>query len=309
MAARERVVYLNGRIIPESQASISIRDRGFLAGDAVFDTERTFNGQVFKLREHIGRLFRSLKYVQIDPGLTPEQFEEMTLEVARQNAPLLGPHEDYWVSQRVTRGVDPAFAPQGPRPTVLIECRPLPLKERAVYYAQGAPVYTPTLRRTSPQSLSPNAKTHNYLNMVLGSLEVHTIDPLGWAILLDENGNLAEGSGSNIFVYREGVLLTPHARYVLPGITRQTVMELAQGLGIPTQEADLSLFETYTADEVFLTSTSLCVCPVTSVNQIPIRDGRVPGPVTERLLQAFSDLAGLDIRAQYLAHLEEENRA
>ena len=151
--------------------------------------------------------------------------------------------------------------------------------------------------------MSPRAKTHNYLNMVLGELEAQASDPESWAVLLDEYGNLSEGRGSNIFLVKDGVVSTPQAQFVLAGITRAVVLELAEGLGLPTQEKDLDLFDAYVADEAFLTSTSLCICPVSSINGAAVGGGRTPGPVTQRLISAFSDLVGMDYVAQYLHHL------
>jgi branched-chain amino acid aminotransferase len=151
--------------------------------------------------------------------------------------------------------------------------------------------------------MSPRAKTHNYLNLVLGDLEAHGTDPDSWAVLLDENGNLTEGKGSNIFLVKDGKVATPQSQFVLEGITRGITLDLSTGLGFTTEEKDLDLFDAYTADEAFLTSTSLCICPIFSVNGTTIGDGRVPGPVTERLTSAYSDLAGMDYVAQYLSHL------
>ena len=124
----------------------------------------------------------------------------------------------------------------------------------------------PSVRRTPPYALSPRTKTHNYLNMVMADLEVHAQDPEAWAVLLDENGNLCEGMGSNVFIVKDGRLLTPRERYVLAGVSRQTAMDLARNLGIPVEERDLDLYDAATADEMFLTSTSLCLCGVASVN-------------------------------------------
>ena len=304
MAQRERVVYLNGEMIPESSASIPIRDRGFIYGDAVFDVSRTFNGTPFRQREHIDRLYDSCKYLRLDPGMGPDRMLELTMEVVESNVPLLGPNEDYWVTQRVTRGVDPTLPEDRARPTVLIECRPLPLASRARYYKTGVPLVTPSVPRIPPQYMSPRAKTHNYLNLTLGDLEVQEKDPDGWALLLDDRGNLAEGKGSNVFIVKDGVVVTPREQLVLAGITRGTVLELAANLSIPAEERDIDLFDAYTADEAFLTSTSLCICPVSSINGTSLGDGGVPGPVTERLTGAFSDLVGMDYVAQYLAHLK-----
>ena len=303
MADRERVAYLNGRIVPESQASIPIRDRGFIYGDAVFDVSRTFNGRPFRQREHIDRLYASCRYLRLDPGIDPGRMMELTMDVVQQNVPLLGPNEDYWVAHRITRGVDPTYPGEEVGPTVLIDCRPLPLASRARYYRTGVPLVTPSVRRIPPEYISPRAKTHNYLNLILGDLEVHEKDPDGWALLLDQQGNLAESRGSNVFVVKDGVLATPKEQFVLAGITRQVVMELAANLNIPVEERDIDLYDAYIADEAFLTSTSLCICPVASINGADLGESEVPGPVTGRLMAAFSDLVGLDYVAQYLAHL------
>ena len=141
--------------------------------------------------------------------------------------------------------------------------------------------------------------------MVLGDLEAQGVEPGSWAVLLDENGNLTEGRGSNIFLVKDGQLSTPRGQFVLEGITRNTVLGLAAGLDIPTAEQDIDLFDAYTADEAFLTSTSLCICPVSSINGSQVADGQIPGPVTQRLMGAFSDIAGMDYVAQYLAHMPE----
>ena len=304
MAQPERVVYLNGEIIPESQASIPIRDKGFIYGDAVFDIARTFNGQVFRMKEHVDRLYASAKYLRLDPGMSQERMMELTQEVVDQNVPILGPNEDYWVTQRVTRGIEPAYPGEASSPTVLIECRPLPLALRAQLFRTGISVVTPSIPRVPPRFMSPRAKTHNYLNMILGDLEAQDNSPGSWGLLLDENGNLAEGRSSNVFIVKEAVLATPRGQFVLGGITRETVLELASNLRIPMEERDIDLYDAYMADEAFLTSTSLCLCPVSSINGSAVGDGKVPGPVTDRLMGAFSDLVGIDYVAQYLAHLE-----
>ncbi|MDP6121205.1 MAG: aminotransferase class IV, partial [Rhodospirillales bacterium] len=149
-------------------------------------------------------------------------------------------------------------------------------------------------------------KTHNYLNLIMADLEVHGRDPDAWAVLLDENGNLCEGMGSNIFVVKDGRLMTPLERYVLAGVSRQTVIGLARQLGFPVVERDIDPYDAYTADEVFVTSTSLCLCPVSSFNCAPIAGGQVPGPISKQLLDAYSDLVDCDIAGQYLRQLNEE---
>src|SRR5262245_14053530 len=306
MTAAQRVAYFNGRIVPELEVRLPFRDRGFKLGDAVFDTTRTFGHRVFKLREHVDRLYRSLRYVQIDPGLSPAELVAITEEVLARNLRVLEPDDDYWVTQRVSRGLDPgeqaAWGQAGP--TVIVESLPLPLRAPARLFRDGIKVVVPSVRRVPPECLSPRAKTHNYLNVTLGDLEAKAADPEAWAVLLDTRGNLAEGTGSNIFLVRGGTVYTPRGQFVLGGISRETVIDLARGAGIPLVETDLDLYDARTADEAFLTSTSLCICPVRSVNGAGIGDGRAPGPVTRRLTEAYCQLVDFDFVAQYLKRLE-----
>lgn len=304
-SARERVAYFNGKIVPESQALVSFRDRSFKYGDGVFDVARTFGGRIFKLKEHTERLYLSLKYVGIDPGLSPDEMMTITEEVTAKNLPLLGPDEDYWVAQRVSRGVDvPVGDTHESRPTVIVECAPLPLKARARYYRDGIDVVFPSVRRIPPDALSPNVKTHNYLNMIVADQEVRSHSPDSWAVLLDHRGFLSEGMGSNLFLVRNGMLHTPKSEYVLEGVSRQTVIDLAEQLGIGVIEDDLTVYDAYRADEAIVTSTSFCVCPVATFNRKKVRNESIPGPVTRQLMDAFSDLVDFDFVEQYLRHLK-----
>jgi branched-chain amino acid aminotransferase len=304
--ANERTVYLNGEFMPESQALIPYRDRGFYFGDGCFDITRSFNHRLFFLAEHVERLYRSLKYLRIDTGLSPEEMTGVTEEVFERNRHLLAPDQDYWVGQRISRGL---FRVEGDHwdrengATVVVECMPLPLKARAAQYRDGARVVTPSVRRTPPEVLSPRVKTLNYLNLIVADHEVHAQDPEAWAVLLDINGNLCEGLGSNIFVVRDGTLMTPSERYVLPGVSRQKAMDFAREQGIPVEEGDIDLYDAYNADEAFITSTSLCVCPVTEINGAKVGDGRPFGPVTRKITDAYAAHVGCDFVAQYLKHL------
>lgn len=303
--ASERIAYFNGRFVPEREVVVPFRDRGFKFGDAVFDTTRTFGHRVFKLGEHVERLYRSLRYLRIDPGLSPAEMVEITGEVVDRNLVRLEPDEDYWVTQRVSRGLDAAgrevWGQDGA--TVIVECVPLPLRERAPLFRDGIRVLTPSVRRAPHEALSPRVKTHNYLNLIAGDLEVKARDPEGWAILLDMHGNLAEGLGSNIFLVQGGTLLTPREQCVLAGISRETVIGLARQVGVPIVEKDLDLYDAYNADEAFLTSTSLCICPIGSVNGVRVGSGTVPGAITRQLSDAYCRLVDFDFVAQYLKRL------
>ena len=152
--------------------------------------------------------------------------------------------------------------------------------------------------------LSPRAKTHNYLNMIVAEKPVKALNPDAWAMLLDEHGNLAEGLGSNIFIVREGELFTPSERYVLPGVSRQMTIDMAKSLGIKCTAGDIDLFDAANAEEMFLTSTSLCILPVKSFNGGPVADGKTPGPITRKLIDAYSKDVGCDFVGQYLKFLQ-----
>jgi branched-chain amino acid aminotransferase len=302
----ERVAWFNGKVVRESEVLIPFRDQGFLRGDAVFDMTRSFNGKAFRLEEHIARLYRSLKYLDIDSGLSPVEMAAISENVLARNRHLLGPGEDYWLAQRISRGINRVQGDNWDHygPNVIVECVPLPLRERAKNFRDGIDIVTSSLRRTPPDSLSPRAKMHQYLNLVLADREVKAQNSSAWAVLLDVNGNLSEGQGSNIFLVRDGRLQTPRERYVLPGVSRQATIDLARQIDIPFEENDLDLYDAYTADECFLTSTSLCICGVRSLNGRTFAAGEVPGPVTRRLTDAYKELVGCDFVAQYLQQLE-----
>ncbi len=304
----ERIAYYNGLYVPESEVMIPFRDRGFVLGDAVFDTARTFGGKIFKLEEHIERLYRSLKAIDINPGIEPQKMQEISEEVVKRNLPMLNEGEDYWVFQRITRGQNVVGGEiwQSGGSTVIVECTPLPIKPRAKLFREGIDMHIPSIRRIPPECLSPSVKSHNYLNLVLADLEVRDKGPNAWAILLDTRGFLCEGIGSNLFLVRDGCLFTPRSQYVLAGVSRQTVIELAEKLNIQVIEDDLSPYDALNADEAFITSTSFCICPARSCNGKSIGKLQVPGPMTEKLQQAFVELVGYNFVDQYLSHLSEE---
>ena len=302
--ANERIVWMNGDFIPEREALVPYRERSFIFGDGAFDMTRTFRHRIFKLEEHVERLYRSLRSLRLDATMPREKMIEISREVVSRNLHLLGPDDDYWVGQRITRGVQKAEGDNWSHygPTVIVECTPLPLRHRAPLYRDGIQVVTPSVRRTPPEAQTPRAKSHNYLNLVIGDLEVRAQNPVAWAVLLDMNGNLCEGLGSNIFLVQNGELLTPREKFVLPGVSRATVIELAARLDISCREADLDLYDAYNADEAFITSTSLCICPVASVNGMAPAAG-IYGPVTQRLIDAYVDLVDCDFVKQYVDRL------
>jgi branched-chain amino acid aminotransferase len=224
--------------------------------------------------------------------------------VVERNLHLLGPEDDYWVGQRISRGVHRAAGDNWDHcgPNVIVECMPLPFAERAHHYRDGLQIVIPSVRRTPPECLTPRSKAHNYLNLIMGELEVKAQNAIGWAILLDMQGNLCEGLGSNIFLVQDGEILTPREQFVLAGISRQTVIELAEKLGFPCRQTDLDLYDAYNADEAFVTSTSFCICPVATINGVAPNQG-IYGPITQKLIDAYIELVDCDFVGQYRARL------
>jgi branched-chain amino acid aminotransferase len=301
---REPVVYINGDFVPASAAKISVFDRGFRLGDGVFDTTRTFRHRPYKLREHLERLKRSLHFIRLDLGMSFAELEQITLEVVEQNRPLWAENDDVWIHQVISRG---RLRSAGD-PTVVIMTEPLPFSSFARYYKIGVSLITPGIRHTPPQCVEPRVKTVSRLNLVLAELEAQQADPEAYALLLDLEGNITEYTSGNFFVVRQGCLITPFERTSLGGIARETVLEFAEELGIPTREADITPYDACNADEAFITSTSKCILPVGRLNGIRIGT-TVPGPVTTRLLETWSARIEVDIAAQALSHLDAAERA
>lgn len=299
----QRIAYFNGSYVPEVQVVLPFRDHAVRNGDSVYDTTRTFAGQPFKVSEHVERLYNSLAYTGIDPGMSQDELISITYEVVARNEHLRSRHGDWWVNQRFTRGLD-AVGDEGweqqTGATVIVDCLPLPLKQRVPAFRNGIDLQVSPVRRTPPWALSPNAKMGNKLNHIMADRAVTRGKPGVWSLMLDEHGNIAEGTSSNLFLVKKGKLLTPLERYVLPGISRRTVVELARELGIPFEEADITLFAASTADEIFMTGSSFCLCPVRTLNGQRIGEGALPGPITARVTKAYIDLVGLDFVAQIL---------
>ena len=292
------MAYFGGEWIPFSEVKIDPMDRGFLVGDVVFDVARTFNGKSFRMKEHVDRLYRSLKYVRIDPGLSPEEMLDISEEVVRRNEGHRPEAGDYTITQFVTRGVGRWSRDAGP-PAVCVKVGAIGFSRYARLYNEGAHAVIPRTRSYPVESLDPKVKHYSRMNFNLAELEVADVDPEAWPILTDVDGNLTEGTGYNFFMVTDGVLRTPGDRSILQGVSRGMVFDLARQLDIPLTEEDLQPYDLYTADECFFSGTSPCVLPVTRVDKREIGDGR-PGPITQQLLAAWSETVGLDIVDQAL---------
>ena len=304
----ERIVYLNGAFVPESQAKVSVLDSGFNAGDGVYDVTRTFRHKPFKLREHTERLFRSLYYTRIDCGMSLEEMEKTTLEVLERNKPLLGENEDCALWQVVSRGVRSSTGNRvSGRATVTVYSVIVNFPEFASFYVEGAPLVIPSTRRIPPQCLESKAKITNKMNHNMAAFEAKQVDPRAIPLMLDIDGNLSETSAHNFFLVSDGKLCTPTDRNVLGGITKAVIFGLAQQLGVEIVEGDYTPYDLYNAEEAFLASTSPTFVPVRTVNGAKIGKG-APGPVTVRLIAAWNKMVGIDIVDQALSHLDKQER-
>ncbi|SDG28994.1 branched chain amino acid aminotransferase apoenzyme [Methanolobus vulcani] len=277
----ELLIYYNGDFVPKSQATTSVYDHGFLYGDGVFEGIRAYNGRVFKLREHVDRLYDSAKAIALEIPISREEMEEAILETLRKNN-----LTDAYIRPIVSRGVgDLGLDPRKcPKPNIFI----ISQEWGAMYgdlYEVGLTGVTVSVRRNSCDALSPNIKSLNYLNNILAKIEANEKGG-DEAIFFDQNGYLSEGSGDNIFIIKNGKVYTPPTINNLKGITRATAIELLAEMGIDTHVENLGMFDLYTADEIFVTGTAAEAAPLVKVDGRPIGDGK-PGPITKKMVAAF----------------------
>lgn len=305
MESRERFAYVNGELIPESRASVSIFDSAIMTGDTVTESTRTFNHAPYKLREHIERLIRSARAAYMELPWVADDLERITLEFMDVNADLYARGEDRWITHNLSRGPSVTTPPElraglgFGQPTLMIFESPMKdvAGSWAEDYRQGVHAVTPTTRLQPAQSLDPKIKNRSRLAYNLGVFQARTVDPRAVVLMLDTDGNVAESNAANFAIVTRGKIRTPTTRNVLPGISRATVLELASELGIPAVEEDIQLYDVLTADEAFFTSTPYCLMPCTKINTRRIGDG-LPGPITARLLEAWGRQVGVDLLRQ-----------
>jgi branched-subunit amino acid aminotransferase/4-amino-4-deoxychorismate lyase len=295
----EPIVYLHGEFIPQSAARLSLTDAGFVQGSAIAEQLRTFGGIVFHLQEHLARLEHSLEIVGVNPSVGWEELAEVSLELAARNHRLLAAGDDLGLSIFITPGEYPSYAPPGPiRPTVCLHTYPLPFRLWAAKYRTGQILRTTEIRQVPPQCWPASLKCRSRMHYHLADRMAAAAEPGARALLLDLEDRVTEASTANVLIYRTGEgLISPPPSTVLPGISLGVVLRLAQGMGLPTVHRTLTLDEVLAADEVLLSSTPLCLLPVTRVNGRTIGRGG-PGECFQRLMAAWNDLVGMDIIGQ-----------
>ncbi len=279
-----RYTHVNGEVVPEGEATVNVRDRGFAYGDAVFETLRAYGGELFEWEAHAKRLAGSCDALGIDHGLSDGELRSRIDETLAANG-----FEEAYVKLSISRGVQPGKLTPGPveEPTVVVIAAELPRggPEGEPVWDAPASATVAEVRRIPDASLPAHAKTHNYLNGILARREALAAG-VDEAITLDTEGNLAEGATCNLFLVRDGTLYTPSlSGPVLPGITRSVVLELAQAEGIPVEEGSYRPEALLAADEAFLTNSTWEVRPLTRVDEVELERG----PITERLREAFGE--------------------
>jgi branched-chain amino acid aminotransferase len=285
--------YRNGSWIPRAQLGMDVEDLGFLLGTTVTEKLRTFGGKVFRLEQHLGRMRRSLEIVGLDGATITRALTAAIPEFVTRNHGQLAAGSDWSIT---------AFATPGPAgsgtPTVCVHGNPLDFGRWASQYDRGLPAIISTIRQVPDSCWPSELKCRSRMHYYLADREAADRKPGARAILLDQDGNVAESTTANILVYRqqEG-LSSPPDDHILVGISLGVVHELAGKLGIPFMRRRLASEELQQSDEVMLASTSVCVLPIVECDGRPIGDG-VPGPLFQRLLTAWSEMVGVDIAEQ-----------
>ncbi|MFE8703401.1 branched-chain-amino-acid transaminase [Cytobacillus sp. FJAT-54145] len=280
----EQWIFLNDEYVSKENAKISVYDHGFLYGDGIFEGIRVYSGNIFRMEEHMDRLYRSAKSIMLNMPYSREEFNNIIVKTVEKNE-----IEDAYIRVVVSRGVgDLGLDPyKCPKANVVVIVEPLAIFPKKLYET-GLEIVTVATRRNRPDVLSPKVKSLNYLNNVLVRIEAHLAN-VSEALMLNDQGYVAEGSADNVFIIRDNVFYTPPG-YVgaLEGITRNAVIEIAKDLGYEVKEEPFTRHDVYVADEVFLTGTAAEVIAVVKVDGRTIGDG-VPGIHTKKLLEKFRE--------------------
>lgn len=283
------IIYFDGKFVPEEEARVSVFDHGLLYGDGVFEGIRAYHGRVFKLKEHIDRLYESAQSIELRIDLVKEEMEKVVLDSLRANNLTEG-----YIRLVVTRGkgdlgLDPRKCPRSMVFCIAASIRLYPEE----LYSKGMEVITVATRRNIPEAVNPRIKSLNYLNNIMARIEAN-LAGVPEAIMLNNEGYVAEATGDNNFIVKNGVLITPPSFVgILEGITRNTVMNLALDQNITVREQVFTRHDLYIADECFLTGTAAEVIPVVKIDGRQISDGR-PGPITADLVHSFRELTKVD---------------
>jgi len=282
------LVYIDGEFLPKEEAKISVFDHGLLYGDGVFEGIRSYRGRVFKLDEHLQRLYDSAKAIVLNIPISIQEMEAAVLETLRRNNLY-----DAYIRLIVTRGVgDLGLDPDNcPMPTIIVITDKIALYPQK-FYEDGLEIVTVSTRRNYAEAVNPRIKSLNYLNNILAKIEGKQAGVVE-ALMLNAEGYVVECTGDNIFFVKRDVIVTPPVHLgILEGVTRNAVIDLARELDLVVEEKVFTRHDLYTADECFLTGTAAEVIPVVKIDRRVIGSGR-PGTVTQKLIAAFHRVTSL----------------
>lgn len=294
---------MNGEFVGERDAKISIFDSALMFGDMVFEMTRSFNKEQFKLREHLERLYMGIKILHIPLKMTIDEMEQACLDTIAINEKVFDEHDEHRLMINVSRGPLGLYSSvfDGKlEPTVVIADFPLKwtVAAMAPLYDSGINAVIPSQRAIPASLMEPKIKNRSRLFYQMANIEVSQMKGENiWALLIDPDGFITEGTGDNFFIVRNGEILTPEGRNILRGISREYIFTLAEELGMPCRECNIEPYDVYEADEAFMTATPFCLLPTVSLNGVAIGDGKM-GPVSKKLLAQWSKNVGVDIEQQ-----------
>jgi branched-chain amino acid aminotransferase len=298
-----RVVYFNGDFVEEKDAKISIYDSSLMFGDMVFEMTRSFNKNQFKLKEHLERLYRSIKYLRIPISMPIEEMEKKVYQTIEMNDPVFEKDDEHRIMIDVTRGLLSIY-----RETtnvhkgcnVIIADFPLrwTVSSMGPLYDTGINAIIPSQRAIPAQLLEPKVKNRSRIHYLMANMQVSQIPgDNNWALLLDPDGFIAEGTGDNFFIVKNGAVISPEPRNILRGISRDYTIELCKQMGIQFTEKNIEVYDVLEADEAFMTGTPFCILPVSSLNGQKISTVNM-GPITKNLIDKWGENVGVDIIKQ-----------
>ncbi len=283
------LIYLNGKFVDEKDAKISVFDHGLLYGDGVFEGLRSYNGKIFKLDEHINRLYKSAKAIFLEIPMKFEELKKTIIETVRKNN-----LKDSYIRVVVTRGVgDLGLDPRKcKKPTIFIVASKIQLYPES-FHEMGIDVITVATRRNLNETVNPSIKSLNYLNNILAKIEANNAGATE-GLILNQFGYVSECTGENVFIVKENDLITPPiSAGVLEGVTRKVVMNIGENIGLKIKEENITRYDIYTSDECFLTGTAAEIVPVVSVDKRIIGDGK-PGKITLKIREEFRLLTEIE---------------
>lgn len=304
MKSETRLVNFNGELIPETEAKISIYDSALMFGDMVFEMTRSFNKKQFKLEEHIKRLYKGLRILRIPLEITQSQMMDECYKTVDANDHLFNDDDEHRLMIDVSRGLLGIYQNiEGLHKGSNVIIADFPLRwtvsGMGELFSTGINAVITSQRAIPSQLMDPKIKNRSRMFYLMANIEASQFEgDNNWALLLDMDGNITEGTGDNFFIVKDGAVITPKGKDILRGISRDYIIQdLCPMLNIPVYEQDIDQYDVYDADEAFMTGTPFCMLPVTSMNQLAIGDGKI-GPIFTKIIQEWGNTTGVDIIKQ-----------